>query len=75
MSRLSLINQGKKREKLVNKYSSKRKSLKALAKNKELPLEERFEASMKLSQLPRNSSSVRLRSRLWNYGPAKRLLS
>jgi small subunit ribosomal protein S14 len=37
--------------------------LKAIAGNRELPAEERFSARMKLAQLPRNSSPVRIRNR------------
>ena len=37
--------------------------LKAVANNEALPLEERFEARLKLAKLPRNSAKNRIRNR------------
>jgi small subunit ribosomal protein S14 len=48
---------------LVAKYAKKRDELKAVANNEKLPLEERFEARLKLAELPRNSSKTRIRNR------------
>ena len=39
------------------------KKLKAIIKNKKLPLNERFAAQLKLSKLPKNSSKIRIRNR------------
>ena len=41
----------------------KRADLKEIANNKELPMEERFAARLKLAQLPRNGSPTRVRNR------------
>ena len=38
-------------------------TLKELARDKSLPMEERFEAQLKLSRLPRNSAPSRIRNR------------
>jgi small subunit ribosomal protein S14 len=48
---------------LVAKYADKRAALKAIANDESLPLEERFEARLKLAKLPRNSSKTRIHHR------------
>ncbi len=63
MAKLSAINKNNKRIKLSNKYAKKRKELKKIIMNKKLPLEERFKAQQKLSNLPRNSAKVRVMNR------------
>ena len=56
-------NKNNKRIKLSNRFFVKRKKLKEIIMNKQLPLEERFKAQLKLSNLPRNSSKTRVRNR------------
>ncbi len=63
MAKKSMIARNEKRKKLVKRHAEKRAELKAIVKNEALPLEERFQASMQLSKLPRNSSKVRVRNR------------
>ena len=63
MAKLSAINKNNRRIKLVNKYYAKRKNLKKIIMNKNLPLEERFKAQQKLSKMPRNSASNRIMNR------------
>ena len=63
MAKTSSIQRNLKRIKLVKKFSKKRKELKKIIKNKNLPLEERFNAQLKLAKLPRNSSRTRIRNR------------
>jgi small subunit ribosomal protein S14 len=63
MAKTSSIEKNKLRRKLSKRYSAKRAALKALVKNQSLPLEERFKASMKLAELPRNASPTRIRNR------------
>ena len=63
MAKTSSIERNLKRIKLVKKFSKKRKELKKIIKNKNLPLEERFNAQLKLAKLPRNSASTRIRNR------------
>ena len=63
MAKLSLINKNNKRIRLSNSFYAKRKNLKKIIMNKNLPLEERFKAQQKLSGLPRNSAKVRVMNR------------
>ena len=63
MAKLSSINKNNKRIKLAEKFFKKRKELKKIVMNKQLPLEERFKAQQKLSNLPRNSAKNRVMNR------------
>tara|TARA_B100000959_G_scaffold271731_1_gene320188 strand:+ start:255 stop:560 length:306 start_codon:yes stop_codon:yes gene_type:complete len=63
MAKLSSVNKNNRRMKLSIKFYEKRKKLKKIIMNKQLPLEERFKAQQKLSSLPRNSSKIRVRNR------------
>jgi len=63
MAKTSSIEKNKRRTKLSNRYAAKRAALKALVKDQTLPLEERFKASIKLAELPRNASRTRVRNR------------
>ena len=63
MAKVSAIQRNLKRIKLSKKFDKKRKKLKAIVRNKTLPLNERFLAQLKLSKLPKNSSKTRIRNR------------
>ena len=63
MAKLSAVNKNNRRIKLSNKFYLKRKKLKVIVMNKNLPLEERFKAQQKLSKLPRNSAKIRVMNR------------
>ncbi|MFY9347638.1 MAG: 30S ribosomal protein S14 [Orrella sp.] len=63
MAKLSLINRDTKRAKLAEKYAPKRAALKAVIGDMSKSDEERYEARLKLQQLPRNSNPTRQRSR------------
>jgi len=63
MAKLSAINKNKKRIKLSDKLYKKRQALKKIVMDKKLPLEERFKAQQKLSNLPRNSAKIRVMNR------------
>ena len=63
MAKLSLINREVKREKLAAKYAAKRSALKAIIDDQSKSDEERYEARLKLQQLPRNSNPTRQRNR------------
>jgi small subunit ribosomal protein S14 len=63
MAKTSSIEKNNRRRKMAKRFAGKRARLKAIAYDKELPLEERFEAQLKLAQLPRNSSATRIRNR------------
>ena len=63
MAKKGSIEINNKRKRLVQKYASKRTRLLAVARDRNLSMEERFEAQLKLAQLPRNSAKVRVRNR------------
>lgn len=63
MAKTGSIERNNKRKRLVKQYAAKRARLKAVALDENLPLEERFEARLKLAQLPRNSAESRVRNR------------
>jgi small subunit ribosomal protein S14 len=63
MAKKSSIEKNKKRERMAKQYAGRRKRLKAIADDDSLPMEERFAARLKLAELPRNSSKVRIRNR------------
>ena len=63
MAKVSMKNRELKREKTVAKYAAKRAELKAIIKNPNTSDEDRWDAQMKLQQLPRDASPSRLRNR------------
>lgn len=63
MAKLSSVNKNNRRAKMAKQYGARRAALKAIIMNKDLPMEERFAAQMKLAALPRNSAEVRYRNR------------
>jgi small subunit ribosomal protein S14 len=63
MAKKSSIEKNNRRRRLSKKFSGRRARLKAIASDKEKPIEERFAASLKLAEMPRNSSPTRIRNR------------
>lgn len=63
MAKLSLINRDIKRTKLVEKFAAKRTALKAIIGDQSKTDEERYQARLKLQQLPRNANPTRQRNR------------
>ena len=63
MAKLSSIQKNSNRQKLIEKFRVKRKSLKDKVMKKDLSIEERLKIQNKLNDLPRNSSSIRFRNR------------
>ena len=63
MAKTSQVNRNKMRERLASRDKSKRKALKDIVMDRTLPVEDRFNASLKLAQLPRNGAAVRVRLR------------
>jgi small subunit ribosomal protein S14 len=63
MAKKSAINRDKKRRALAKRYAARRDRLKAIANDETKPMEERFAARLKLSELPRNASPVRQHNR------------
>ncbi len=63
MAKLSSVEKNNRRARMGKQFLVKRAALKAIIMNKELSMEERFAAQMKLSALPRNSAANRFRNR------------
>ena len=63
MAKKSAIQKNLNKAKQVKKNLSRRSRLKEICSNRLLPIEERFEAQLKLSEMPRNGAKVRLRNR------------
>ena len=63
MAKTSQVNRNKMRERLATRDKGKRKALKDIVMDRTLPVEDRFNASLKLAQLPRNGAKVRVRLR------------
>ncbi len=63
MAKKSAIEKNEKRRKLVQRYAAKRDRLRTIARDRSLPPEERFQAYLKLAEVPRNGAAVRVRNR------------
>lgn len=63
MAKVSQVNRNAMRERMAKRDKSKRAALKDVLMDRTLPVEDRFNASLKLAQLPRNGAAVRLRLR------------
>jgi small subunit ribosomal protein S14 len=63
MAKKSSIEKNNRRRKMTARFAAKRAELKRVAKDQSVSLEERFQARLKLAELPRNSSRVRIRNR------------
>jgi len=63
MAKKSAIERNEKRRRMAKKFNGKRERLKAVANNRDLPMEQQFQARLKLAELPRNSAKVRIQSR------------
>ncbi len=63
MAKKSSIEKNKQRRELVKKFAGRRARLLAVANDEAKSMEERFEARLKLAELPRNSSPSRIRNR------------
>ncbi len=63
MAKKSSIEKNNRRRKMAKTESGRRARLKAIARDKTKPMEDRFAAALKLAELPRNSSPTRIRNR------------
>ncbi len=71
MAKISQVNRNKKRETMAGRDKAKRLTLKAIVMDRTLPVEDRFDATMKLAALPRNGAKVRVRLRCEMTGRAR----
>jgi len=63
VAKLSSIEKNNRRARTAKRHAKKRGELKAIVMNKDLTMEERFAAQIKLSQMPRNGAKNRVRNR------------
>lgn len=63
MAKKSSIEKNNRRRKMAKQSAGRRARLKAVARDKKSSLEERFAATLKLAEMPRNSSPTRIRNR------------
>lgn len=63
MAKVAMVERDKKRRRLAKKYANKRAALKAIVKDQNVPADERFQATLALAKLPRNSAKNRIRNR------------
>jgi small subunit ribosomal protein S14 len=63
MAKKSAIEKNQHRRRLVERYAGKRAELRAVARDRTREPEERFEATLALAKLPRNSARIRVRNR------------
>jgi small subunit ribosomal protein S14 len=63
MAKTSQVNRNDRRARMAARDKGKRAALKAILMDRSLPVEDRFNASLKLAQLPRNGAAVRVRLR------------
>ena len=75
MAKKSSIEKNNRRRRMAKKFAGRRARLKAIARDKTMPMEERFAATLKLAELPRNSSATRIRNRCELTGRPRAYLS
>ncbi|MGO9743148.1 MAG: 30S ribosomal protein S14 [Roseiarcus sp.] len=63
MAKKSAVENNQRKMRLVKKFAARRQRLIDVANNEELAMEQRFEARLKLAELPRNGARVRIRNR------------
>ena len=63
MAKKSSVEKNNRRARRVKQYAKRWERLREVARNKALPMEERFEAQLKMAELPRNTNPTRVRNR------------
>ena len=63
MAKVSAIEKNKRRREMAARDAEKRAALKAVINDRDTPIEERFRATLKLAEMPRNGSKTRIRNR------------
>jgi small subunit ribosomal protein S14 len=63
MAKKSSIEKNNRRKRMTKNAAPRRAKLKAIIADKKKPMEERFAATLKLAEMPRNSSATRIRNR------------
>ena len=63
MAKKSAIENNLRKQRLAKKFAGRRQRLLDVANDDSRPMEERFEARLKLAELPRNGAIIRVRNR------------
>ncbi len=63
MAKTSSVEKNNRRAKMAKQFAGKRSALKEIIMDRELTIEERFTAQLKLAAMPRNSAKIRVRNR------------
>ena len=63
MAKKSAVEKNNRRKRMVARKGSRRQALRAMIRDRSLPMEERFTAVLKLSEEPRDSARTRIRNR------------
>ena len=63
MAKKSAVENNLRKQRLVKKFAGRRARLLEVANDDGRPMEERFEARLKLAELPRNGAAIRVRNR------------
>lgn len=63
MAKKSSVEKNNRRKRMAKNAGPRREKLKAIIADKTKPMEERFAATLKLAEMPRNSSPTRIRNR------------
>ncbi len=63
MAKTSAVEKNKRRRRLAARDANKRAALKAVIQDQSKPIEERFRATLRLAEMPRNGSKTRIRNR------------
>ena len=71
MAKTSSVEKNNRRARLSKVHAGKRAVLKKIVMDREVPVEERFEATIRLAQMPRNGAKVRVRLRCELTGRAR----
>ncbi|MEL7488542.1 MAG: 30S ribosomal protein S14, partial [Pseudomonadota bacterium] len=63
MAKKAMVERDLKRRRMAKKFAAKRERLKAIMRDENAAADEKFEAALKLAEVPRNASPTRQRNR------------
>lgn len=63
MAKVSSVQKNDRRKKMVKSQLNRRSALKTIIMDKNASAEDRFQATLKLAQMPRNGAKIRIRNR------------
>lgn len=68
MAKCSSVEKNNRREQLIKKYAKKRAELRAIIRDQNASIEEKFKAQFEMQKLPRDSNATRYRTRCFITG-------